>query len=73
MTTTCQTIIDRAKSFSPLNASLATDPVEMLTRIGQLQQQIFTSAAGVSKDRFQAAQSLTSTAAPRRASWTSPD
>lgn len=62
MSTTAQVVIDRAKAFSPLNASLATDPVEMLTRIGQLQQQIFTSAASVSKDRFQATQTLTSTA-----------
>lgn len=62
MSTSCQNIIDRAKSFSPLNASLATDPVEMLTRIGQIQQHILTTAASVSKDRFQSAQTLTSTA-----------
>lgn len=61
MTTTAQDLIARAKSYSPLNASLATDPVEMLTRIQQDQQRIFTAAAGISTERFQATQSLTST------------
>ena len=60
MSTTCADIIARAKQFSPLNASLATDPVEMLTRIAQLQQIVFSSAAAISKDRFQATQTLNS-------------
>ena len=61
MSTTCQTIITRAKAFSPLNDSLATDPVELLGRIEQFQQRLFSATASVSKDRFQTTQTLAST------------
>lgn len=52
MSTTCQNVIDRAKQFSPLNTSLANDPVELLTRIQQMQQRIFTAIAGLRRPPF---------------------
>lgn len=61
MTTTCQAIVDRAKSFNTLNAPLAADPAEMLSRIRADQQALFTENAGITRDRFQTAKSLTST------------
>lgn len=43
MTTTCQQIIDRAKSYNALNANLASDAPEIMTRIRAIQQRIFTA------------------------------
>lgn len=63
MTTTCQQIIDRAKQFSPLNPSLATDPVELLTRIQQMQQRVFTAIASLRRPPFTQLQTLTSSSA----------
>lgn len=60
MTTTCQTIVDRAKSASPLNTVLASDRAEMLSRIRADQQELFTVLAGRSRDRFQTTAALTS-------------
>lgn len=61
MTTSCQTIVDRAKAFSPLNPVLASDKTEMLSRIRADQQELFTLLAGITRDRFQTTASLTST------------
>lgn len=61
MTTTCQTVVDRAKSASPLNAALASDRAEMLSRIRADQQELFTTIAGLTRDRFQTTASLSST------------
>lgn len=66
MSVTVQNIIDRAKAFSPLNASLATDPVELTTRVQQMQQRIFSAVASLpvallGRSRFTIGQSLTST------------
>lgn len=63
MTTTCQAIIDRAKAFNPLNASLAADPTEMLSRIQQMQQRVFTALAKLRRPRFSTLQSVNSTLA----------
>lgn len=65
MSVSVQTIIDRAKAFSPLNSSLASDPVELVTRIQQMQQRIFTAVASlpttvVGRSRFTTATSVTS-------------
>jgi hypothetical protein len=59
-------VIDRAKAFSPLNTSLASDPVELVTRIQQMQQRIFTAvaslpAAVLGRSRFTRDATLTST------------
>lgn len=61
MTTTCQTIVDRAKSASPLNTALASDRAEMLSRIRADQQELFTVLAGRSRDRFQTTATIAST------------
>lgn len=61
MTTTCQTIVTRATAASPLNPVLATDRAEMLSRIQADQQELFTDLAGLTRDRFQTAASVTST------------
>lgn len=61
MTTTCQDIINRAKSFNTLNTPLASDPTEMLSRIRADQQALFTENAGVTRDRFQTTKSISST------------
>lgn len=61
MTTSCQNIVDRAKSFNTLNVPLASDPTEMLSRIRADQQALFTENAGVTRDRFQTTKSLNST------------
>lgn len=63
MTATCQNIIDRAKQFSPLNNSLATDPIELVTRIQQMQQRIFTAVAGLRRPPFTTTGSATSNSA----------
>jgi hypothetical protein len=63
VSTTCQTIIDRAKQYSPLNTSLATDPVEMLTRIQQMQQRVFTAVAALRRPPFTTTASVTSNSA----------
>lgn len=60
MTTTCQAIIDGARKFSTLNVPLTADRTEMLSRILADQQEIFTSIAGLTRDRFQAAVGVTS-------------
>jgi hypothetical protein len=61
VTTTCQTVLDRAKSVSPLNSALASDRAEMLSRIRADQQELFTVLAGKSRDRFQTTAALAST------------
>lgn len=53
MTTTCQQIVTLAVDASPLNAPLASDRVEMLSRIRADQQELFTRLAGLTRDRFQ--------------------
>jgi hypothetical protein len=60
MTITCQTIVDRAKSTSPLNTNLASDRAEMLSRIRADQQELFTRIAGLSRDRFQTTAAIAS-------------
>jgi hypothetical protein len=60
VTTTCQSIVDRAKSFNTLNTPLASDPIEMLSRIRADQQALFTGVAGETRDRFQTTKALTS-------------
>ncbi len=65
MTTTCQNIIDRAKAMNPLNATLAGDSVEMLTRIQQMQQRVYTAVASLpaailGRSRFTTTELLTS-------------
>jgi hypothetical protein len=60
MTITCQTIVDRAKSTSPLNSALASDRAEMLSRIRADQQELFTVFAGRSRDRFQTTAAIAS-------------
>ena len=62
MSTTCQTIVSRARSYSTLNTPLTADSSEMLSRIRADQQALFTSIAGLTRDRFQTAVSVTSTA-----------
>lgn len=62
MSTTCQTIVSRARSYSTLNTPLTSDSAEMLSRIRADQQALFTSIAGLTRDRFQTAVSVTSTA-----------
>lgn len=65
MAVTIQNVIDRAKAFSPLNASLAGDPVELVTRVQQMQQRVFTAVASLpvallGRSRFTVAQAVTS-------------
>lgn len=52
MTTTCQFIVDRAKGQNLLNAPLVADTTDMLARIRAIQQRIFSSCAGITRDRF---------------------
>jgi hypothetical protein len=66
VTTTCQTIVDRAKSANPLNASLSGDRAEMLSRIRADQQELFSRIAGTTRDRFQTTATITSSSAARR-------
>lgn len=61
MSVTCQTIVTRAASFSALNAPLVSDRAEMLSRIRADQQEVFTSIAGLTRDRFQTTTTLAST------------
>lgn len=63
MTTTCQIVVDRAKGFSTLNTPLTSDKTEMLSRILSDQQDIFTSIAGLTRERFQLAVGVNSTVA----------
>lgn len=63
MSTTCQTIVTRAVSFSPLNVPLADDKAEMLSRIRADQQALFTTTAALTRDRFTTTLAVTSTAA----------
>lgn len=67
MATTCQNVIDRAKAMNPLNTTLVSDPVEMLTRIQQIQQRVFTALAKLNGTRFAvaAAQGSTNASANR--------
>lgn len=65
MATTCQQIVQRAAAFSPLNAPLVTDPVEMLARLASVQQAVWTATVDQNRDRFQVTAVLTATAAPR--------
>lgn len=60
MSTTCQDVINRAKSYSQLNASLASDSVDMLTRIRSIQQRVFTATAQLGRARFTRVQSINS-------------
>jgi hypothetical protein len=61
MTTTCQIIVDGARKFNTLNAALTTDVAEMLSRILADQQEVFTSVAGLTRERFQTVVGVTST------------
>lgn len=63
MTTTAQTIVTRAVSFSALNTPLASDRAEMLSRIRADQQAVFSSVASLTRDYFQTTASVTSTVA----------
>lgn len=63
MATTCQNVIDRAKTFSPLNVSLTTDPVEMVVRVQQMQQRVFTAIAPLNAARFSVVATPNSTSA----------
>jgi hypothetical protein len=64
MTTTCQTIVDRAKGFSLWNPSLAVNVnFDLLSQIKADQQQLFTENAGVTRDLFQTTVHLTSNSA----------
>lgn len=63
MSTTCQTIVTRAKAFSSLNSPLTSDAQEMLSRIRADQRAAFSLAASVTRDYFQSSQALTSTSA----------
>lgn len=60
MTTTCQTIVDRAKATSPLNTPLTADRSEMLSRVRADQQELFTRLAGRTRDRFQTTAAIAS-------------
>lgn len=62
MTTTAQQIYVRARQSSPANAGLAPTPAEVLARIESDQQALFASIAGITRDRFQLAVTITSTA-----------
>lgn len=61
MATTCSDIVTRAKAFNTMNAPLTNDTSEILSRIRVDQQALFTSIAGVTRDRFQTTATLTST------------
>lgn len=63
MTTTCQQIYVRAKQSTPANADLVPLPSEVLARIEAEQQALFASLSSVSRDRFQATVTLTSSIA----------
>lgn len=63
MSTTCQNVIDRATAFNPLNASIAGNQVELLTRIQQHQQRIFTAVAKMRRPRFTTLATVTSSSA----------
>lgn len=58
MTTTCQQIIDRAKSYSGLNTTLGADSAEMMTRIRSIQQRVFTATATLGRARFTVSQAV---------------
>lgn len=61
MATTAQDVINRAKAFNPLNTSLTADTVELLTRIQQIQQRVFTSVAKLNSPRLSVSVSANST------------
>jgi hypothetical protein len=61
VTTTCQFIIDRARSANPLNGPLTADSTDMMTQIRSIQQRAFTAVAGLTRDRFKATASVSST------------
>lgn len=52
MATTIQNVIDRAKAMNPLNTSLVGDVTEMMSRIQQMQQRVFTALASLNAARF---------------------
>lgn len=61
MSTTCQTIVDRARALSPLNVPLTADRAEMLGRIRADQQELFTRLADKTRDRLQTTAGVSST------------
>lgn len=60
MSTTCQTVVTRATAMSAMNAALADDRAEMLSRIRADQQALFTGVAGLTRDRFKRSVPVTS-------------
>lgn len=65
MSSTIQNVIDRAKSFNPLNVKLGNDAVDMCTRVQQHQQRVFTALASLpmallGSSKFVVQQTLTS-------------
>jgi hypothetical protein len=66
MTTTCQTILDRARALSALNPSVMSDRAEMLSRISADQQELFTRVNAATPDFFQTFASVTSNVATTR-------
>jgi hypothetical protein len=60
MATTCNDIISRAQSFNTLNQGLTSVSTEMLSRIRADQQTLFTSVAGLARDRFKTTAALIS-------------
>lgn len=61
MTTTCQTILERARAINPLNPSINVTRTEILARIRAEQQEVFTRTAAVQHDRFVTSAGLLST------------
>jgi hypothetical protein len=63
MTTTCQEIIARARSFSILNTALTSDTAEMLSRIRADQRELRAMLAAETRDFFQSQTTKSSNAA----------
>lgn len=61
MTTTVQQLYVRAKQSSPANLPLIPTIPEVLARIDAAQQTLFAMLSGVTRDRFQASVTITST------------
>lgn len=60
MPTTCQQVYVRARNASPANAALVLQPRDVLDWIAQDQQSLFSGLSGLTRDRFQASVSITS-------------
>lgn len=61
---TAQYVVTEAVAFSAANAALATNPVEMLSRIRAAQRVLFTKLAERSREYFVAETAITSTSGP---------